>query len=41
MPMQQPSTLWIFMTPHTCAHSCRPLNGSLQSSNSQWNNRLL
>jgi hypothetical protein len=34
MPMQQPSTLWIFMTPHTCARSCRPRNGSFQSTNS-------
>jgi hypothetical protein len=24
LPMQQISTLWIFVTPHTCAHSRRP-----------------
>jgi hypothetical protein len=29
----------IFMTPQTCARSQRPRNGSLQSTNSQWNNR--
>jgi hypothetical protein len=39
LPMQQISTLWIFATPHTCARSRRPQN-SLQSTNSQWNDRL-
>jgi hypothetical protein len=39
LPMQQISTLWIFATPHTCACSRRP-RSSLQSTNSQWNNRL-
>jgi hypothetical protein len=29
----------IFTTPHTCARSRRPWNGSLQSTDSQWNNR--
>ena len=32
LPMQQISTLWIFATPHTCAHSRRPWS-SLQSTN--------
>jgi hypothetical protein len=39
LPMQQISTLWIFATPHTCARS-RRARSSLQSTNSQWNDRL-
>jgi hypothetical protein len=39
LPMQQISTLLIFATPHTCAHSHRP-RSSLQSTNSQWNGIL-
>jgi hypothetical protein len=39
LSMQQISNLWIFATPHTCAHSRRP-RSSLQSTNSQWNDRL-
>jgi hypothetical protein len=39
LSMQHISTLWIFTTPHTCARSRRP-QSSLQSTNSQWNDRL-
>jgi hypothetical protein len=39
LAMQQISILWIFATPYTCTHSRRP-RSSLQSTNSQWNDRL-
>jgi hypothetical protein len=39
LPMQHISTSWIFATPHTCACSHQP-RSSLQSTNSQWNDRL-
>jgi hypothetical protein len=34
-----PQPCRIFTTPHTCAHSRRPWNGNLQSTDSQWKNR--